>query len=91
MPKIRAEHNEIDDIIESAINSFVDNKIGKGVGCLTKLAKSFASVGLSMQSFIDVRLYIIESAKKNGAKNNLELSIKKREKYEKESRINGSK
>jgi len=55
--------NEIDQIIEDCINNLCSDNINQGAESLQELAIKFANGGMSKQSFLDMRVYIIESAK----------------------------
>ena len=54
--------DQINDLIDTAIQQLTDDDIHSGVGCLTELATLFAKAGLGMDSFLNVRKYIIDAA-----------------------------
>lgn len=56
--------NRIDQLIEDCINHLGGDEIENGAKSLLLLAKEFANCGMTQRSFIDMRVYIIESAKK---------------------------
>lgn len=55
---------EIDRLIDSAIDALADDSITHGADSLVQLASVWARAGLSQDSFMNMRKYIIESAKK---------------------------
>jgi hypothetical protein len=55
--------NKADAMIEDCINALCDDDINKGAEALTELAKYWNKAGLTMQSFLDMRIYIINMAK----------------------------
>jgi|6_EtaG_2_1085325.scaffolds.fasta_scaffold09693_6 type IV secretory pathway VirB6-like protein len=55
--------NYIDQLIEECIDSLCSDDINQGAESLQNLASEFAKSGMTMQSFLDTRTYIIESAK----------------------------
>ena len=56
--------NHIDQLIEECIDNLCYDNINQGAESLQVLAREFAKGGMTMQSFLDTRTYIIESAKK---------------------------
>jgi len=56
--------NKADAMIEECIVNLIDDDINKGGESLQELARYWAKAGLTMQSFLDMRTYIIEMAKK---------------------------
>lgn len=54
--------NKADAMIEDCIAALCDDDINKGGEALQELAKYWNSAGLTMQSFLDMRIYIINEA-----------------------------
>lgn len=54
---------QLDALIQSAIDSLADDSINTGAEALVEIAQVWASAGLPQSSFLDMRKYIIESAK----------------------------
>lgn len=52
----------INNLIDEAINELASDSIKKGAESLTELAHIWANAGMSMQSFADIRKYIIKEA-----------------------------
>ncbi len=63
--KIKGEFNHIDELIDVIIKKVSLGEMVEAAKDLIKLAKSFSEVGLEMSSFLDIRLYIVEQAKKD--------------------------
>ena len=57
--------DKINDMIDEAINQLSDDNIKVGAESLLEVAQAWAKAGLSMQSFIDIRKYIITEAISN--------------------------
>ncbi len=55
--------NKADAMIEECITNLADDDINKGGEALQELAIVWAKAGLGYKSFLDMRTYIIESAK----------------------------
>ena len=53
---------DINDVIDDAISSLVDDDINCGAEALQELAQTFARAGQPQSSFQDIRKYIIEEA-----------------------------
>lgn len=53
---------DINDVIDDAINSLADDNINCGAEALQELARSFAKAGQPIESFQNVRKYIIDEA-----------------------------
>jgi hypothetical protein len=64
--------NEVDQTIEDAINSLVALDFNKSAEHLQSIAVSFAQCGMTLNSFINIKSYIIESARQKGDTDNLE-------------------
>jgi len=56
--------NKVDDLIEECIDNLIDDNINRGAGSLEELAQYFAKAGMTKQSFMDIRTYIINEASK---------------------------
>lgn len=54
--------NKIDMLIEESIKELSGDDINKGAECLIELATYWAKAGLTMNSFLDMRKHIIDSA-----------------------------
>lgn len=54
--------NKADSMIEDCITTLTDKDINKGAEALHKLALYWKNAGLTMQSFLDMRIYIINMA-----------------------------
>jgi len=55
--------NKADAMIEECITNLADDNINRGGEALQELAIIWAKAGLGYKSFLDMRMYIIESAK----------------------------
>jgi len=55
---------DIDKLIEECIDSLASDNIHQGGESLQELARYWAKAGLQLNSFMDMRTYIIEMAKK---------------------------
>jgi len=55
--------NKIDNLIEECIDNLIDDDINRGAESLQELAQYFAKGGMTEQSFMDTRTYIINQAK----------------------------
>lgn len=64
--------NEIDELIESCINELSSNELDKCAKSIRSLALKFAAAGASMQSFLDMRTFIILKAKEVNSNPSLE-------------------
>lgn len=63
-PKLRLlKNNKADRLIQECINNLADDNINIGGESLQELARYWAKAGLDQKSFMDMRTYIIESAK----------------------------
>jgi len=58
------DENKIDKLIEECIDNLIDDNINRGAESLQELAQYFAKGGMTKQSFVDTRTYIINEAKK---------------------------
>lgn len=65
--KIKGKFNHIDDLIETIIEQVRRGKMEKAAKSLTSLAGQFSEVGLQIATFLDIRFYIVEEAKKNSS------------------------
>jgi len=54
---------DINDIIDETIQGLADDNVNQGVDGLCELASYWAKAGLPYESFLDMRLYIINEAK----------------------------
>lgn len=64
MLKIKGlKNNKADQLIQECIDNLADDNINVGGECLQELARYWAKAGLEIKSFMDMRTYIIESAK----------------------------
>lgn len=54
--------NKIDMLIEDCITELSDDNINKGAECLNELAQLWSKAGLGMQSFLNMRKHIVDSA-----------------------------
>lgn len=57
--------DKINDMIDEAITQLSDDNIKVGAESLLEVAREWAKAGLSMQSFLDIRKYIITEAISN--------------------------
>jgi len=55
--------NHIDKLIQECIDNLCDDNINHGAESLQELAQNFAKAGMTQQSFMDIRTYIINEAK----------------------------
>ena len=78
--KIKGKFNHIDDLIETTIEQVRRGKMEKAAKGLKSLAGQFFDVGLQMPTFLDIRFYIIEEAKKNSNIESINLKLSKAEK-----------
>ena len=65
--KIKGKFNHIDDLIETTMEQVRRGKMEKAAKGLVKLAGQFSEVGLQINTFLDIRFYIVEEAKKNSS------------------------
>jgi hypothetical protein len=65
--KIKGKFNHIDELIKTTIELVRRGKMEKAALSLTNLAGQFSEVGLQINTFLDIRFYIIEEAKKNSS------------------------
>jgi len=56
--------NKADAMIEECISNLASDDINSGGESLVELARYWAKSGLTQKSFLDMRIYIIEMAKK---------------------------
>jgi hypothetical protein len=54
--------NNFDILVDDAIEQLSSDHINEGVDCLVALAHVFAKAGCDMQSFLDMRKFIIQQA-----------------------------
>lgn len=78
--------NHIDKIISDAIEALELNCIQLGVERITELAAEFNKAGMNIESFLNMRVFIIESAKKRNKSDVLELNIRNEEIKQRNSR-----
>lgn len=65
MPKLRLlKNNKADKLIQECIDNLADDNINSGGESLQELARYWSKAGLDYRSFCDMRIYIIESAKR---------------------------
>lgn len=55
---------DVDKLIEDCITNLSDDNINNGGECLYELAVLWNKAGLTLPSFLNMRIYIIEMAKK---------------------------
>ena len=55
---------QLDALIQSAIDALADDNINTGAEALVEIAQVWAKAGIPQSSFADMRLFIVESAKK---------------------------
>ncbi len=67
--------NKADSMIEDCINALTDEDINKGAKALHKLALYWKNAGLTMQSFLDMRIYIINMAMNKAVFNEEDLKL----------------
>ena len=58
------EFNSSDSLIEDCICALADDNCDSGADFLCEMANQMASVGCTIDSFLHLRTYVIESAKK---------------------------
>ena len=68
--------NEVDRIIEGCIHALSTNHCLIGADRLQDLARYWAVAGMDLKSFLDMKTYILESAKKKSNNDNLEDDLK---------------
>ena len=88
--KIKGKFNHIDDLIETTIEQVRRGKMVKAAKGLKTLAGQFAEVGLQIATFLDIRFYIIEEAKKNSSVESINEKLTKAEKQLREDRNAGN-
>ena len=72
---------DIDKLIDESIDALADDNPNQGAECLIELAKAWASCGLTQQSFSELRIYIVEQAKRRDQCPRLiEIKLKEAEK-----------
>ena len=54
---------QINTLIDDAINQLADDDIRSGVGVLQEIAHVFAKAGLPIETFFNIRSYIVNEAK----------------------------
>lgn len=84
--KIKGKFNHIDQLIEITIEQVRRGKMSKAAKGLNLLAGQFAEVGLQMTTFLDIRFYIIEEAKKNSLIESINEKLTNAEKQLREDR-----
>lgn len=82
--------NKIDALIEECISDLCSERITNGAECLQELAQYYAKAGMTMQSFLDTRTYIINQAKEKTDAMFIDEKISLAEKKQRELRT-GSK
>lgn len=83
---IKGKFNHIDALIESIIEMVRKGKMKKAAENLMDLALQFSQVGLTIQTFQDIRFFIVEEAKKNSAIEQINLKLTKAEMQHREAR-----
>lgn len=78
--------NHIDKIINKAIQALSIDCIELGVKYLNQLASEFNKAGLDMRSFLNMRIFIIESAIKDTKNPHLYANIQTEEAKQRETR-----
>lgn len=68
--------NNIDVMIESCITAASGDCMALAAEHLQRLAIYWAKAGMNLQSFIDIKSYIVASAKKKSNNDNLEKDLK---------------
>ena len=53
---------DIDKLIDDCIDSLADDNANIGSECLVELAKAFAVTGMELESFLNLRTYIVQQA-----------------------------
>ena len=84
--KIKGKFNHIDELIEITIEQVRRGKMTKAARGLTILAGQFSEVGLQIATFLDIRFYIIEEAKKNSSIESINGKLTNAEKQLRETR-----
>ena len=77
---IKGKFNHIDELIEITIEQVRRGKMEKAAKSLTSLAGQFAEVGIQIATFLDMRTYIIEEAKKNSTVESINQKLTNAEK-----------
>jgi len=88
--RIKGKKNLIDDLMVNAIDLLTKGDIKNGVSAISELALAFAKAGLGMQSFLNIRTLVIESAVQNNQTLFIPEKVKIAETQLREAR-NGSK
>ena len=57
------DQNVIDKLVDECIGELVNDDVTKGAESLQELARYWAEAGLSLKSFLDMRIFIINQAK----------------------------
>lgn len=76
--------NHIDQLIEDCITTLTESKSEQCASNMQSLAINYANAGMGLQSFLDTRTYIIQSAK---ARSNNDSIGKNLEQYEKDLKL----
>jgi len=80
--------NHIDDLISSCISFLENNRFLEAAENLQDIAVLWAKGGLPLKSFLDMKSYIVESARKTNPIDGLENKLLMAEKELKETRTN---
>lgn len=86
---MNAPINQFDVLIDEAIDHLVDDDISKGADVLTEMARYWAKAGLPIESFMNMRLFVINEAKARTSSAFIEEKLKLAERQSKVIR-NGS-
>ena len=58
------DNNEFDDMISEAIDQLASDNVAEGAGALVEIARYMNKAGIPRESFLNIRSYIIQSAKR---------------------------
>jgi len=78
--------NHIDKLIEECIDNLCDDNINRGAESLQELAQNFAKGGMTQQSFMDIRTFIINQAKERTDALFIDAKLKLSEQFLREKR-----
>ena len=78
--------DDFDSLVNDAIKQLASDNINDGVDCLVSLAHVFAKAGCRIESFLDMRKYIIKEAIKMTDAYFIETKIKLAERQLREMR-----
>lgn len=82
--------NQFDVLIDEAINHLADDDISKGADVLQEMARYWAKAGLPIESFMSMRLYVINEAKARTTSQFIEEKLKLAERQSKVIRHAGN-